>query len=149
MEASLRLYHCIHCHCQVTICSMCDHGNIYCSGDCANNARMESLRAANSRYQQTPKGRMKHAHRQSRYRKRQYEKAVVKIAETKKVTDHGSSEKLNNGHSPEPNNIKTDQEEGIICQFCAIRRSNFLRNGFLRSSLLAQSASVANWPQGP
>jgi len=66
MENTARLYHCARCHRQVVICRQCDRGNIYCPDGCAEEARRTSLRAAGGRYQQTRRGRLKHAERQRR-----------------------------------------------------------------------------------
>jgi hypothetical protein len=66
-EASARLLACERCRALVLICSCCDHGQIYC-GNCAEEARRQSVRAAGKRYQATKKGRLAHAARQSAYR---------------------------------------------------------------------------------
>ena len=75
-----RLFNCARCVCQVVICSHCDHGQIYCAGDCAGTARTESVRQSGQRYQASHNGQLKHAARQARYRERQRQK----------VTHHGS-----------------------------------------------------------
>jgi len=80
MKYAPRLYSCVLCHAQVVICTYCDRGEIYCTKNCSKHARLKSCREANTRYQQTPKGRRLHAARQKLYRLRQL----------KKVTDHGS-----------------------------------------------------------
>ena len=77
--ASGRLFLCAGCRGQVIICSCCDRGQIYCNGDCAAQARRQTLKAAGRRYQASQRGRMRHAARMGRYRSRQ-----------KKVTHHGS-----------------------------------------------------------
>lgn len=74
-----RLFNCARCACQVLICSHCDHGQIYCAGGCAEQARRDSLRQAGQRYQASRQGQLKHAARQARYRERQ-----------QKVTHQGS-----------------------------------------------------------
>jgi hypothetical protein len=63
-----RLYVCVRCGCQVVVCSCCDHGQIYCNGDCSARARRQTLHAAGQRWQGTPRGRRKHAARMARYR---------------------------------------------------------------------------------
>jgi hypothetical protein len=70
MENTARLYNCVRCHRQVTICSHCDRGNIYCGKSCADLARSTSLKAAGKRYQRTRRGRFNHAERQRAYRDR-------------------------------------------------------------------------------
>ncbi len=66
-----RLFVCARCLRQVAVCSHCDCGQVYCEGECAAQARQESVREAGRRYQQTRTGRRLHAARQTRYRKRQ------------------------------------------------------------------------------
>ena len=70
-EPSYRLYNCRRCAVQVRICSRCDHGNIYCAGECARTAKLESRRRASARYQRTRRGAHRHAARQMRWRIRQ------------------------------------------------------------------------------
>ena len=70
MTATARLFLCALCHCQVVLCRRCDHGNIYCSPGCGAEARRRSLRRAGRRYQDSRRGRHKHAERQRRYRER-------------------------------------------------------------------------------
>ena len=67
-EPSYRLYNCERCGVQVRICSRCDHGNIYCAGECARIRRRESLRRAAARYQRSRRGAHRHAARQRRWR---------------------------------------------------------------------------------
>jgi hypothetical protein len=69
--ATYRLYHCRRCAMQMCICAQCDCGNIYCSGECTQLARLESMRRAGARYQRTFNGARKHAERQRRYREGQ------------------------------------------------------------------------------
>ena len=61
-------------------CRRCDRGQIYCSDACSKAARCEVLRASGRRYQQSSKGRFKHAERAHRYRQRK-----------NKVTHQGST----------------------------------------------------------
>jgi len=49
-EPAYRLYNCERCQVQVRICERCDHGNLYCAGECARIRRRESLRRAQVRY---------------------------------------------------------------------------------------------------
>jgi hypothetical protein len=71
-----RLYNCARCAQQVVICSHCDRGQIYCAGDCAQQARKQSLQQAGQRYQMSRTGRLVHAARQARYRSRQQHKVT-------------------------------------------------------------------------
>ena len=136
MENTARLYNCVRCHRQVTICSHCDRGNIYCGTSCANLTRRESLKAAGRRYQGSRRGRFKHAERQHRYRSR-----------SKKVTHQGSPEAPSSDplstRSEAPSSV-TDVEdikgvegvkgvgdEAIRCHFCGRLCSDSLRLDFL------------------
>ena len=71
MESTGRFFLCACCRIQVVICSRCDRGQIYCAGPCAPRARRDSIRAAGRRYQDSRRGRLKHAERSRRYRARQ------------------------------------------------------------------------------
>jgi len=75
-EPSYRLYNCRRCAVQVRICSCCDHGNIYCAGECAQIRRRESRRRASARYQLTRRGAHHHAARQRRWRMRRRQKVT-------------------------------------------------------------------------
>lgn len=70
-EPTYRLYNCRRCGVQVRICSRCDHGNIYCAGECARIRRRESVRRAGARYQRGRRGAHRHAVRQRTWRSRQ------------------------------------------------------------------------------
>jgi hypothetical protein len=65
-EPTYRLYYCRRCGVQVQICLRCDHGNIYCAGECSRVARRECMRRAGTRYQRTLHGACHHAERQRR-----------------------------------------------------------------------------------
>ncbi len=81
-EPTYRLYSCACCGVQVQICLACDRGHIYCAGPCAQERRRESLRRASRRYQRSRRGALRHAARQSTWRRRRAEK----------VTHHASGE---------------------------------------------------------
>ncbi|MCK5356523.1 MAG: hypothetical protein KAJ63_15510 [Methyloprofundus sp.] len=129
MCRSARLYNCACCHCQVIICSHCDRGNHYCSGECAVQSRLNKQRVAGSRYQSSAKGRHLHARRQQRYRQRQKEKVT-----------HQCSPEL----TPydlllvEPKTVTTRikkwplaERSRFYCHFCGCRCSEQLRWAFL------------------
>lgn len=69
-EPTYRLYNCHRCGVQVRICQRCDHGQIYCAGECARLCRRECLRRAGARYQRTRRGALCHAARQRLWRAR-------------------------------------------------------------------------------
>ena len=76
-EQTFRLYSCRHCATQVRICRDCDHGNLYCAGECAQIGRRESQRRAGERYQLGHAGACKHATRQRALRERQRQTQIV------------------------------------------------------------------------
>jgi hypothetical protein len=82
-EPTYRLYNCQRCAVQVRICERCDHGNIYCAGECAGIRRRESQRQTQARYQKSRRGASRHAARQRRWRERQRQNLKI-------VTHHGS-----------------------------------------------------------
>ncbi len=71
MTRSARLYLCALCRRQVSICSHCDHGNIYCGKPCSDTARDERQKLSARRYQRSRKGRLSNANRQRRFREKQ------------------------------------------------------------------------------
>ncbi len=130
MEDSARLFNCARCRCQVTICRRCDRGNIYCSKQCSQPARQESLRAAGQRYQNSRRGRFRHAERQHHYRSRQ-----------RKVTHQGSppsprddvlrpESMVTGAHSTAVAMVRVQENH---CCFCKRMCSPFVRQDFLHS----------------
>ena len=75
-EETYRLYSCRGCSVLVSICDWCDHGNIYCPGECAAISRRASNRRAGARYQRTRRGARRHAARQHEWRERESEKVT-------------------------------------------------------------------------
>ncbi len=130
MEPTARLYLCARCRRQVVICSHCDRGHRYCGAGCARAARAKSLRAGGQRYQNTRRGRHRHAERQHRYRQRQAEK----------VTHQGSLVSRDDGSLLTRPRCRTTAAsvsvippgDGMICHFCAQVCSRFVRLGFKR-----------------
>lgn len=144
MESSARLFNCGRCRSQVIICSDCDRNNIYCSKRCSQIIRKKSLRAAAQRYQNSHRGRLKHAARQSAYRQRQKEK----------VTHHTSLVSPQNDLLPPTINKHaacsiSSMTTRMICHFCGRRDFVFLRSGFLRHQSRLNSRRLSNWPLGP
>src|ERR1700683_2958281 len=62
-----RRFLCVRCRTPVLVCSYCDRGQIYCAGGCAQEARACAQRAAGQRYQESFRGRLKHAARSARH----------------------------------------------------------------------------------
>lgn len=64
---ALRLFHCWNCDGFVTVCRGCDRNQRYCSPACQTAQRTQQVHQAGYRYQQTQRGRQKHAARQRAY----------------------------------------------------------------------------------
>ena len=141
MKKDARLYLCLECHLQVIICSACDHGNIYCV-DCAPAARRDSLRAAGKRYQNTPRGRLKHAQRQACYR----------ALHQQKVTHHPSASgttavSLDMPSSGALGEISESEPLPYCCHFCGEQCSDVLRS---RAIVRVRAYRRGRyWAQGP
>ena len=86
MKNTARLYSCLRCNSQVTICRHCDHGNVYCM-ECAPTARQGAKNRAAARYQDSYQGRLNHAARQRRYRERLKNKVTHKGSRTLRIYD--------------------------------------------------------------
>jgi hypothetical protein len=127
MPLSSRLYHCHRCHAQVIICSRCDRGQRYCSGECQHLARTESRRRAAKKYQSTRAGKFNNAQRQQRFRAKNKQK----------VTHHGSTEKpLRDVLEIRLKTIKERQQSlrsgmALQCHHCGALCEPFLRHDFL------------------
>ncbi len=129
MERSARLYHCARCQKQVLLCRHCDHGQIYCHSLCSALSRSERVRQTKRRYQQTLRGRTKHAARQKRYRE--------KIAKIKKVTDQGSVQCMPCDEVATSSHLKKNTfisriDTDLKCDFCGCALSPLLRSHFLK-----------------
>ncbi len=138
MKHTPRLFSCMRCHAQALICSHCDRGQIYCGSECASAARTQSCRLAEKRYQLTPKGKMKHALRQRRYRERL----------RKKVTDHSSHSPTQNGllQSVKNKAVEADMRHSDFnrrCCFCKKIVPLWFRNGFLRHHALLSDRDLS------
>jgi hypothetical protein len=76
-EPICRVYCCRRCGIEAWVCQGCDHGQIYCAGECSKLCRRESLQSAGARYQRTRRGAHRHAARQRRWRQRQTQHPVL------------------------------------------------------------------------
>ena len=63
------------------VCQRCDRGPHYCSPECRAAARRLQHRAAAAKYQNTDRGRLRHAERQHRYRQRQRARSENKVTD--------------------------------------------------------------------
>lgn len=70
VSASLRFATCGLCRRLFFLCTRCDRGRLYCGEVCSDEARQRALRAARSRHQRSPEGRLDHRDRQREYRER-------------------------------------------------------------------------------
>ncbi len=130
MQSPSRLYFCCRCQVQVIICSRCDRGHRYCTGQCAGDARSASLKRASKKYQSTWAGRINSAIRQKRYRQRQQ----------KIVTHQGSlfvaSHDVLKAKSHRPEKAEKHDQNGrhLFCHHCGALCEPFLRQDFLPAS---------------
>jgi len=127
VSVSSRLFYCTYCHTQCVICSPCDYGQMYCSTDCSQSARKKSCNEAEKRYQQTQKGKLKHALRQQRYRERQSKIVTDHTCQPPPECDSYLSTK-NNTHNPLANQSK----KSLFCCCCRKVVSDWLRCNFLK-----------------
>lgn len=81
-DGPARLFLCACCRVQVIVCSHCDRGQRYCAGDCAQRTRQRLQGQAAKRYQNSLKGRHRHAQRMHRWREQ-------RRAQANKVTHQG------------------------------------------------------------
>jgi hypothetical protein len=144
MEPTPRLYQCVRCHKQTTICRQCDRGNIYCNNGCSALARILSLKLAGARYQATLNGKHHHAARQARYR----------TAHQIKVTHQGSPPLPQNDSIEsleyKPKKTETGQQNTTLtCCFCRKPVSVWIRNDFIRRRGLQKSNGSQARPQAP
>lgn len=155
MRDSLRRFLCAGCGLAVFICTLCDRGQRYCPGSCARVARARSRRAANRRYQHTPRGRLMSAERSRRYRER------------RRVTDQGSpppvvcdvlpvsaTEAPTPPQAPVPRSSKDTEKESTVpsgsdaarCCFCRRRHSLFIRHAPFRRRSSTRRAGKERYP---
>ena len=135
MQSSARLYHCCRCQAQVIICSQCDRGNRYCTGQCAADARSHSLKRASKKYQSTRAGRFYNAARQKCYRERQQQ--IVTHQGSPLVTSHDVLKAKS--HWPEKVEKYDQNGRNLFCHHCGAVCEPFLRQDFLHQSRLLPS----------
>jgi hypothetical protein len=95
-DVPARRFVCARCRAPVLVCSHCDRGQIYCAGGCSATARQLRQRDAARRYQDSLRGRFKHAARTQRWRGRQAVLAISAATSaaqsvTQSVTHQGST----------------------------------------------------------
>ena len=135
---------CAWCQVDVVVCSGCDHGQRYCSHECRQQGRRESLRRCAQRYQDTAQGRCNHASRQRRYRARRRQQKIV--------THQGSRQPcagdvLAPQVSAEPNvSAPLKSVAPGHCHWCAQVLTGVLRRSFLRYDSFEDP--LAQWMKG-
>lgn len=141
--ATARFFLCAGCRVQVFVCRRCDRGQIYCAGTCAQDARQQAQQAAGRRYQETHRGRMKHAARASRHRARQkivtHQGSPLQPRDDVVPLDAGALDAAVTTSKP-----AVTASRGVVlrsqasgtgfcrCHWCGERCSPLLRNEFLR-----------------
>ena len=129
MNDTARLYSCLRCNSQVTICRHCDRGNIYCK-KCAPKAGQDARDRAATRYQASYRGRSNHAARQRRYRESLKQKVTHKGSIRLSIHDLLINKRKT--VKPPPILPDTNISDAICCHWCHRLCSPFLR----RNSLL-------------
>jgi len=82
-----RLLNCARCGVPVWVCRSCDRGQRYCSRQCSEQSRHESVREAGRRYQCGRVGRFAHARRAKVYRQRVRQKIVTHQGSQQRAAD--------------------------------------------------------------
>lgn len=144
MKHATRLFNCTLCLSQCVICSSCDHGNIYCSPDCARSARQKSCKESNKRYQKSKKGRINNALRQQRFRERL----------RNNVTDHGSQVTHQDALLLPVKNrsekwVDRHEKGRMKCCCCQNPVSDWVRYGFLQQTARAKTQHSSSYYRPP
>ena len=129
MGALARFFLCARCRRRVLICSCCDRGQVYCAGGCAQEARRQAQRAAGARYRASRRGRLAHALRARRYRRRQ--KIVTHQGSPSAPPDDLLSLDLAAAKGP-PSTGDFPKLPPGLCHWCGRRCPDFVRQDFLR-----------------
>jgi hypothetical protein len=135
MPVSSRLYFCSCCHAPVIICSRCDRGQRYCTGECRHQARSTSIKRATKKYQSTRAGRFNNAARQQRFRERRLQKVTHQGSTPRCLHDLLKTRLTEIKKTPKP------LFSGSIahCHYCDAACDSFLRLDFLHSSRMKRS----------
>ena len=136
--APARFFLCARCRKPVLICSCCDRGQVYCAGGCAREARRQAQRAAGARYQASRRGRLVHALRARRYRRRQ--KIVTHQGSPSAPPDDLLSPDLAAAKGP-PSTGDFPKLPPWRCCWCGCRCPDFVRQDFLRRRRSSRTAA--------
>lgn len=153
-----RLFVCARCRVQVLLCTRCDRGQRYCGRVCSRAARLQSLCAAASRYQRSWGGRIAHAARSRRWRRRCRERVRDEAAAVDAAApDGGVIDFVTHQGSPAPSTDAplplTDERPAAVtgalasplaarCRRCAAPLAPWVRQGFLRHGMRRWPARV-------
>jgi hypothetical protein len=153
MDRSARLFLCARCRDQVLLCSHCDHGQQYCGRACASASRRERRREAAERYQGSRLGRLRHAARTARWRRRRRTlRQRGAMCGTDKVTHQGCPDggaqasllacdtpsacepiaPIGSAHDSTPTTAGVVCFAALICRCCARPLLPHVRQGYLR-----------------
>jgi hypothetical protein len=136
-EESYRLYSCRRCAQQVRICRRCDRGQQYCTGECAQIRRRESLRRAGARYQMSYRGACRHAARQRAWRGRRAQKVThqgsLSTASALIVAPTSTTIEATYAQSACATPLLQRHRPPPRCCFCGRRLARFARLGPLRA----------------
>ena len=146
-EPVYRVYCCRRCGIVVWVCRECDHGQVFCAGECSRSARRESVRRAGARYQKTRRGAHRHAARQRRWRQQRQLSQAAKIVThhtcSASTTECTVSAKPRTGKQVDGDAQENAHNEGVGssdsgptavvftrgCDFCQSRKSREGRDG--------------------
>jgi hypothetical protein len=113
------------------ICQQCDHGQRYCADQCRQIAQKNAAKRAQTKYQNSRKGRINNAQRQQRFRQRQKQK-------DKNVTHLGSPAPNADDLLVEKPCLRTNEQQlqelrsNYRCHFCCKHCGSRCRVGFLK-----------------
>jgi hypothetical protein len=126
-----RLYNCLRCRAQVTLCRHCDQGHVCCV-ECAPVARRDAQNRAARHYQASYQSRLNHAARQRRYRERLRQKVTHKGSSGPRtwVLPVNESKKID----AVPGRSDSPKSRSLICHLCRNLCSPFLRRNYLHST---------------
>jgi hypothetical protein len=125
------------------VCPACERGQVYCNPHCRLLTRLLQHREANRLYQQSKKGRLKHAARQHAYRQRKA-RALAQATTPENVTDYTYEPFPLCATMPQPASLaenrppvtifptawrdqrsRTADRQVVLCHFCG-RRGRFI-----------------------
>jgi len=132
-----RSFSCPRCEQQLRICRSCYRGHRYCSKQCSEASRRESLRQAGARYRRSPKGARSNASRQKRFRarRRRVQKIVTHQSSLFLPTGRKGLFTATNGLSSEPQKLWPELDGGVKAGDCA--RCDFCGRPFLQQARAA------------